>query len=72
MRLRTQNRHAVTPKMFTNRPLSLSKPARPFFRVVFLCRRRDYLSGTNREDLVAPIPARPWETGLYVMENSPR
>lgn len=34
--------------------------------------RQPQFSGMNREELVDPIPGRPWRTGLYVMENSPR
>ena len=34
--------------------------------------RQNYLSGMNLDDEVAPIPGRPWRTGLYVIENSPR
>lgn len=33
---------------------------------------RAYLSGMKRDELVAPIPGRPWVTGLYEMANSPR
>ena len=31
-----------------------------------------YLRGMKREPVVDPRPARPWRTGLYVIENSPR
>ena len=34
--------------------------------------RSVYLSGMNLDDEVAPMPGRPWRTGLYVIENSPR
>ena len=31
-----------------------------------------YWSGMKRDELVDPRPGRPWRTGLYVMENSPK
>ena len=31
-----------------------------------------YFRGMKRDEWVAPIPGRPWVTGLYEMENSPR